>query len=485
MSAAHEVDLHMGSSPHQDAELVLGRYDAAMLVAMGRGLPPAEELNVKANEAIREPIQVMVGRFTLRTVGCGAINVSPVAGVMLTALAALERGEELTGSDLNALGRAYPGLDDKAVRKAAGALLRVTDLDGEKVVYRGRQLGLVLSPDVVFMDEPKRDYPPQVLPRQGQQRTSSAATEASAETGPVTALHENTTPAVVEIAANQGVLPPATTNEEVGTILDCGLPSADLMNVPGVFEGYAAGLSAANVISVRGERYRLDGHQVAILGLLGRTRRYGAATLETMRAGGIVGSDAVLLTAVTKLAALLTYNGEPQIILARSSGGRQGFRLANDLVFADTLSRTEAGDSDPDANARLLGVLEQTLMKPQSQTAGTEMTVPLRRHRNERGLAAASSPAWAQHGSTVTDDWRHQAACRTEDPELFFPVGTSGPALLRIAEAKTVCRHCPVVTDCLTWALESGQDAGVWGGMSEDERRALKRREARVRTHSA
>ena len=76
--------------------------------------------------------------------------------------------------------------------------------------------------------------------------------------------------------------------------------------------------------------------------------------------------------------------------------------------------------------------------------------------------------------------------CHTadEDPELFFPVGNSGPALLQIAEAKTVCRRCPVVSDCLAWALESGQDAGVWGGMSEDERRALKRRNARTPARS-
>jgi WhiB family redox-sensing transcriptional regulator len=82
-------------------------------------------------------------------------------------------------------------------------------------------------------------------------------------------------------------------------------------------------------------------------------------------------------------------------------------------------------------------------------------------------------------------DWRHKAVCRDEDPELFFPVGTSGPALLQIAEAKSVCRRCRVVSECLTWALESGQDAGVWGGMSEDERRALKRRNARTRQHTA
>ncbi|GAA1940450.1 hypothetical protein GCM10009689_21920 [Brevibacterium antiquum] len=81
----------------------------------------------------------------------------------------------------------------------------------------------------------------------------------------------------------------------------------------------------------------------------------------------------------------------------------------------------------------------------------------------------------------VTMDWRHRAACLNEDPELFFPIGNTGPALLQIEEAKTVCRRCEVVETCLQWALESGQDAGVWGGLSEDERRALKRRAARAR----
>ena len=73
-------------------------------------------------------------------------------------------------------------------------------------------------------------------------------------------------------------------------------------------------------------------------------------------------------------------------------------------------------------------------------------------------------------------DWRHDAICRDEDPELFFPIGTSGPALLQVEQAKAVCRRCPVTSECLSRALESGQDAGVWGGMSEDERRAEKRR---------
>ncbi len=73
-------------------------------------------------------------------------------------------------------------------------------------------------------------------------------------------------------------------------------------------------------------------------------------------------------------------------------------------------------------------------------------------------------------------DWRHQAACRDEDPELFFPIGTTGPALSQVEEAKIVCGRCNVREDCLTWAMDSGQDSGVWGGLSEDERRAFKRR---------
>ncbi|MFJ1868712.1 WhiB family transcriptional regulator [Streptomyces sp. NPDC088097] len=78
-------------------------------------------------------------------------------------------------------------------------------------------------------------------------------------------------------------------------------------------------------------------------------------------------------------------------------------------------------------------------------------------------------------------DWRHEAACRAEDPDLFFAIGTNGPALLQIEEAKAVCRRCPVLRDCLRWALEGGQDMGVCGGLTEEERRAVKRRTTRAR----
>jgi WhiB family redox-sensing transcriptional regulator len=81
-----------------------------------------------------------------------------------------------------------------------------------------------------------------------------------------------------------------------------------------------------------------------------------------------------------------------------------------------------------------------------------------------------------------SSDWRHRAACRDEDPELFFPVGNTGPALRQIEDAKDVCRRCPSVDACLQWALDTNQEAGVWGNTSEDERRSLKRRVARVRS---
>ncbi|MFJ9239839.1 WhiB family transcriptional regulator [Streptomyces anulatus] len=78
-------------------------------------------------------------------------------------------------------------------------------------------------------------------------------------------------------------------------------------------------------------------------------------------------------------------------------------------------------------------------------------------------------------------DWRQQGICKEEDPDLFFPVGNTGPALLQIEEAKAVCRRCPVMETCGDWALDTGQDTGIWGGLSEDERRAIKRRVARRR----
>lgn len=72
-------------------------------------------------------------------------------------------------------------------------------------------------------------------------------------------------------------------------------------------------------------------------------------------------------------------------------------------------------------------------------------------------------------------DWRKLASCRDTDPDLFFPVGTTGPAIEQIENAKAVCRSCEAQVPCLEFALSTNQDSGVWGGTSEEERRKLRR----------
>jgi WhiB family redox-sensing transcriptional regulator len=74
-----------------------------------------------------------------------------------------------------------------------------------------------------------------------------------------------------------------------------------------------------------------------------------------------------------------------------------------------------------------------------------------------------------------TDDWRDKASCRSVDPDLFFPVGTTGIALDQIESAKAVCRSCDAMDACLQFALDTNQESGVWGGTSEEERRKLRK----------
>jgi WhiB family transcriptional regulator, redox-sensing transcriptional regulator len=70
-------------------------------------------------------------------------------------------------------------------------------------------------------------------------------------------------------------------------------------------------------------------------------------------------------------------------------------------------------------------------------------------------------------------DWWKSAACQDADPELFFPVSAVGPGREDIARAKAVCASCPVRRPCLEFALATHQVHGVWGGTTEEERRAI------------
>ena len=82
---------------------------------------------------------------------------------------------------------------------------------------------------------------------------------------------------------------------------------------------------------------------------------------------------------------------------------------------------------------------------------------------------------WNRTVDWDADDWRKVAACRDTEPDLFFPVGTTGPAVEQIEAAKRVCRACEAQDPCLDFALATNQESGVWGGTSEEERRKLRK----------
>ena len=103
-------------------------------------------------------------------------------------------------------------------------------------------------------------------------------------------------------------------------------------------------------------------------------------------------------------------------------------------------------------------------------TSDHPLTVAGRSERQQRGdefLAARL---------ITTGYWRSAAACLSADPELFFPISYSGRALEQVAQAKAICAACPVRRDCLAFALQTEQAHGIWGGLTEQERAARRRR---------
>lgn len=69
-------------------------------------------------------------------------------------------------------------------------------------------------------------------------------------------------------------------------------------------------------------------------------------------------------------------------------------------------------------------------------------------------------------------DWREDGACAHADPDLFFPISSTGRALGQIAKAKATCAGCPVRQACLEFALDQDLMHGIWGGATPEDRRA-------------
>ena len=87
--------------------------------------------------------------------------------------------------------------------------------------------------------------------------------------------------------------------------------------------------------------------------------------------------------------------------------------------------------------------------------------------------AEAGYPALPAGGAAPAGDesWREDALCAETDPEAFFPEKGGSTR-----EAKRVCVGCDVRTECLEYALSNDERFGIWGGLSERERRKLKKR---------
>ncbi|QLJ06793.1 WhiB family transcriptional regulator (plasmid) [Streptomyces sp. NEAU-sy36] len=80
--------------------------------------------------------------------------------------------------------------------------------------------------------------------------------------------------------------------------------------------------------------------------------------------------------------------------------------------------------------------------------------------------------ATTSHATTTAAPRWEYALCAQTDPDLFFPEG-GAKISNAVQQAKQVCGRCPIRRACLSWALETRQPAGIWGGMSEKERRVL------------
>src|SRR5262250_2254523 len=127
---------------------------------------------------------------------------------------------------------------------------------------------------------------------------------------------------------------------------------------------------------------------------------------------------------------------------------------------------------------------------PGSWHPGPDTRKLLHHEQITRGRAAARTrpgivtpsrrPSWRlrstikRSGHMWITDWTTRAACKGTDPDELFVQGAAQN------RAKLICRGCPVRTECLADALDNGIEFGVWGGMTERERRALLRRRPEV-----
>lgn len=89
----------------------------------------------------------------------------------------------------------------------------------------------------------------------------------------------------------------------------------------------------------------------------------------------------------------------------------------------------------------------------------------------------------AHLAADLVAEWKNRAACSGYPNSLFFP--STDATGSQVERAVAVCHVCPVTEECLEYAFETNQRAGIWGGTTEDERKSLRRKWLAARRRTA
>jgi WhiB family redox-sensing transcriptional regulator len=148
-----------------------------------------------------------------------------------------------------------------------------------------------------------------------------------------------------------------------------------------------------------------------------------------------------------------------------------GDQVGEDVALAEQMLPAGAEDLPPDQNATTRAVIAHA----RASTTAQPPAAPSR-PQHAAALSAPTPPPWRVLTSLedLVDDvdpeaeleWQRDALCAQIDPEMFFPEKGGSTA-----EAKAVCARCDVRQQCLDYALDNGERFGIWGGLSERQRR--------------
>lgn len=137
----------------------------------------------------------------------------------------------------------------------------------------------------------------------------------------------------------------------------------------------------------------------------------------------------------------------------------------------------ERGERMKEVVASVFGITEANASKRMSQARQAGWPIPhdhTGRHRPvSYSYAALMAELRVVERTFDAAEWRVDAACRNHPTDLFFP--PHGVSHQQFDAVRTICQQCPVIEDCLQYALENNERHGIWGGLSERQRRQLRR----------